>query len=81
VFFFPKTINNLFILLSGGSSSTTNNGNEVMKKDEKGKDKETMESKNTKKTHQKSPDNDNKGTKKTDAGTGDRWIQNVVINN
>ena len=56
-------------------------GNKFAKKDEKGKGKETTESKNTKKTHQKSPDNDNKDTKKSDPGTGDRWIQNVVINN
>lgn len=45
-----------------------------MKKDEKGK---TMESKNTKKTHQKSPDNDNKRTGKTDHGTGNKLIENM----
>ena len=52
-------------------------GNKFAKKDEKGKGKETTESKNTKKTHQKSPDNDNKRTGKTDPGTGDKWIQNM----
>jgi len=40
-------------------------------KDEKGKEKETMEGNNTKKTHQKSPDNDNKRTGRTDPGAGE----------
>jgi len=52
-------------------------GNKFAKKDEKGKGKETTESKNTKKTHQKSPDNDNKRTGKTDPGTVDKLRENM----
>jgi len=39
VIFFPKTINNLFILLSDGSSSTTNKGQQSYGKGREGKGK------------------------------------------